>query len=199
MTSWIESLITHLGYAGIALLMFIENVFPPIPSEIIMPLAGYTAGRGHLNIWLVIAAGTVGTFFGALLWYYVGRWLDEDRMRSWTRRHGRWLTMTVRDLNRVDRWFDRSGQWAVLIGRVIPTIRTLISVPAGIFRMPLHTFCLFTFFGSLAWNAALALIGRSLGQNYEAVDTYLGPVSMTVLAVILLYYLYRLVTFRPQD
>ena len=194
-TSWIEQLIEQMGYLGIAFLMFLENVFPPIPSEVIMPLSGYTASRGELSFWGVVLAGTLGTFAGALLWYYVGRFIDEDRLRRFTGKHGRWLTMSKRDLDRVDKWFEKSGTWAILIGRVVPTIRTLISVPAGIFCMPLAKFVPFTLAGTFAWNLFLAWLGQRLGQNYETVETYLGPVSMAIVAAIVLYYIYRVITF----
>ncbi|MBZ6378404.1 alkaline phosphatase [Pacificimonas flava] len=199
MTAWIEQLIADMGYIGIALLMFLENVFPPIPSELIMPLAGFTSARGELNIYGVIAAGTIGTFFGALIWYYVGHLLDEDKLRRWTGRHGRWLGMSRRELEKVDYWFDTKGRWAVLFGRVVPTIRTLISVPAGAFRMPLRTFVPYTFFGSLAWNTLLTFVGRGLGENYEAVESYIGPVSMAIIAAMVLGYLYRVATFEPDQ
>ena len=186
-----------MGYAGIALLMLLENVFPPIPSEVIMPLAGYTAARGDLSLPLVIAAGTVGTWAGATFWYFIGRLLDEDKLRGFVGRHGRWLGMSRAEFNRVDRWFDNHGRWAVLFGRVVPTIRTLISVPAGSFRMPFLTFAIYTFIGSLVWNAALALVGQAMGENYEAVKGWLGPVSTTIIAALVLFYLYRVITYRP--
>lgn len=113
--------------------MFLENVFPPIPSEVIMPAAGFAAGQGRLSLIGVIVAGTVGSVAGALFWYYVGKWIGADRLRRWAGRHGRWLTLAPKDIDRVDRWFDQHSGKAVFLGRLVPALRTLISVPAGVF------------------------------------------------------------------
>src|SRR3546814_4878679 len=117
--------------------MLAENVFPPIPSEVILPLAGYTAAQGRGSLWVVAIAGTLGSAAGAVLWYYVGRWIGIERLKRFASRHGRWLTLTPGEVNHVDRWFDRYGRWAVLFGRMVPGVRTLISVPAG--RSEEHT------------------------------------------------------------
>jgi membrane protein DedA with SNARE-associated domain len=198
MGEWIINLIERMGYLGIALLMFLENLFPPIPSELIMPLSGFTASRGNLNIAGVILAGTVGSVAGALFWFYVGRWVGDDRLKRWADRHGRWITMTARDVEKADRWFDRHCHWAVLGGRLIPTVRTLISIPAGIFEMGLRRFLIFSTVGTLIWSAALAGAGYALGSEYETVSRYLGPVSTAVVVLIAAVYLYRVVTFKPR-
>ena len=198
MGDWITNLIERMGYVGIALLMFLENLFPPIPSELIMPLSGFTASRGNLNIVGVILAGTVGSVAGALFWYHVGRWVGDDRLKRWADRHGRWITMTARDVEKADRWFDRHCHWAVLIGRLIPTVRTLISIPAGIFEMSLRRFLIFSTVGTLIWSAALAGAGYALGSRYETVSRYLGPVSTGIVVLIAAVYLYRVATFKPR-
>jgi membrane protein DedA with SNARE-associated domain len=198
MGEWIINLIERMGYLGIALLMFLENLFPPIPSELIMPLSGFTASRGNLNIAGVILAGTVGSVAGALFWFYVGRWVGDDRLKRWADRHGRWITMTARDVEKADRWFDRHCHWAVLAGRLIPTVRTLISIPAGIFEMGIRRFLIFSTVGTLIWSAALAGAGYALGSEYETVSRYLGPVSTGVVVLIAAVYLYRVVTFKPR-
>jgi membrane protein DedA with SNARE-associated domain len=198
MGEWIINLIERMGYLGIALLMFLENLFPPIPSELIMPLSGFTASRGNLNIAGVILAGTLGSIAGALFWFYVGRWVGDDRLKRWADRHGRWITMTARDVEKADRWFDRHCHWAVLGGRLIPTVRTLISIPAGIFEMGLRRFLIFSTVGTLIWSAALAGAGYALGSEYETVSRYLGPVSTGVVVLIAAVYLYRVVTFKPR-
>ena len=198
MGDWIINLIEGMGYLGIALLMFLENLFPPIPSELIMPLSGFTASRGNLNIAGVILAGTLGSVAGAIFWYYVGRWVGNERLKRWADRHGRWITMTAGEVEKADRWFDRHCHWAVLIGRLIPTVRTLISIPAGIFEMSLRRFLIFSTVGTLIWSAALAGAGYALGSQYDTVGRYLGPVSTGIVVLIAAVYLYRVATFKPR-
>ena len=132
MASWIEAIVETTGVVGIGLLMLLENLFPPIPSELIMPLAGYTAAQGKANILLVILAGTVGSLAGGFFWYALGRWIGEERLKWLADRYGRWLTMSRADVDKADDWFDAHGHWAVLFGRLVPTVRTLISIPAGL-------------------------------------------------------------------
>src|SRR3546814_2039510 len=127
--------------------MLAENVFPPIPSEVILPLAGYTAAQGRGSLWVVAIAGTLGSAAGAVLWYYVGRWIGIERLKRFASRHGRWLTLTPGEVDHVDRWFDRYGRWAVLFGRMVPGVRTLLSVPAGVSGMPLGPFFVSTLTG----------------------------------------------------
>lgn len=202
MSDWITSLTDTLGALGVALLMFAENVFPPIPSEVVMPLAGYTASQGAQAGWpvlvLMILAGTAGALAGATLWYWIGRRIGSDRIKQFSRRHGRWLTLTPDEIDKAEDWFGRHGGKAVLIGRLIPTVRTFISVPAGAAGMPLGKFLLYTSAGTLVWTALLALGGWTLGQRHDAVAEWLGPVSTAVLVAILAWYLYRVATFRRK-
>ena len=198
MAEWIEGLLEQWGYLGIALLMLIENVFPPIPSELIMPLAGYAANRGDQNLALVIAAGTLGSLAGATFWYYVAHWIGAKRLRAFAGRHGRWITLSPADLDRVDRWFDRHCAWAVLLGRMVPGVRTLISVPAGLFGMSLRRFLVYSGIGTLAWTAALAGAGYALGAQHDVVGRWLGPASNFVFAIIVAVYLYRVATWKPH-
>lgn len=198
MFEWITRLVSDGGYLGVAGLMLLENLFPPIPSELIMPLAGFVAARGELQIALVVLAGTLGSLAGALPWYYAGRWLGRDRLRRLAARHGRWLTVSPEEFDRASAWFDRHGGWAVLIGRLVPGVRTLISVPAGIAGMGLGRFLLLSAIGSLAWTAALALAGYVLEDHYAVVADYVDPASKAVLGAVVLLYLYRLVTFRSS-
>lgn len=191
-------LLSRAGYLGIAFLMFLENLFPPIPSELIMPSAGYSAGQGKLSLVGVIAAGTVGSVVGALFWYYVGKWIGADRLKSWAGRHGRWLTLKPRDVDKVDRWFDRHCGKAVFLGRLVPAIRTLISVPAGIFGMGLPRFLLFSTLGTAAWTALLAIAGYLLQGRHDQVAAWLNPVSNVVLGLIVVGYLYRITTWRAD-
>jgi membrane protein DedA with SNARE-associated domain len=199
MESWITSTIESLGYAGVVLLMFLENLFPPIPSEVVMPLSGYTAAQGQLSIVAVIAAGTFGSVLGAVFWYYVARWLGENRLKGWTKRHGRWITLGPKDVDKADDWFDRYGGWVVFFGRLIPTVRTLVAIPAGLFGMNLWLYLVLTTAGSAIWTAALALTGWWLGSSWKNVGAYIDPVTYAIMAGIVLFYLYRVITFDSSD
>ncbi|HEX6102624.1 MAG TPA: DedA family protein [Alphaproteobacteria bacterium] len=199
MESWITSTIESLGYAGVLLLMFLENLFPPIPSEVVMPLSGYTTADGGLSIVGVIVAGTVGSVLGAVFWYYVARWLGEDRLKGWTRRHGRWITLGPRDVDKADDWFDRYGGWVVFFGRLVPTVRTLVAIPAGLFEMNVWLYLVLTTAGSAIWTAALALVGWWLGSNWKTVGTYIDPVTYAIMAAIVVLYIYRVVTFDGSE
>lgn len=196
MSDWIVSLVDRLGYLGIAFLMLLENLFPPIPSELIMPLAGFAASRGDLSLPGVVLAGSAGSVAGAFIWYAVGRWLGDERLKRFAARHGRWLTLSPRDVDHVDRWFEKHCAWAVFGGRLLPAIRTLISVPAGIFEMAPGRFLLFSTLGTLIWSGALAAAGAALGQNYAKVQSWLGPASTAIIALIVVSYFYRVATFR---
>lgn len=195
MLSVISSILSALGGFGIFLLMLAENVFPPIPSEVILPLAGYTAAQGRSALWIVIVSGTLGSAAGALLWYYVGRSIGVDRLKRFASRHGRWLTLTPREIDNVDRWFDRHGRWAVLVGRMVPGVRTLISVPAGVSGVPLVPFLVATLAGSAIWTTVLALAGYELGERYSQVGNIIGPASNVVIGAAVLWYIWRVVTF----
>jgi membrane protein DedA with SNARE-associated domain/uncharacterized membrane protein YkvA (DUF1232 family) len=190
---WITNVVSQYGYPGIALLMLGENIFPPIPSELIMPLAGFVAAQGRLNPVLVVLAGTLGSVLGALPWYYAGRWLGEERMCALAARHGHWLTVDDKDLGKAIRWFERHGRTAVLFGRLVPTVRTLISLPAGMARMPLAPFLFYSSIGSLLWTAALTAAGYVLEANYRLVGDYVDRASKIIIGLIVLTYLWRLV------
>lgn len=198
MEAFVQMLMQRLGPFGIGLLMFLENVFPPIPSELIMPLAGYLATRGDVNILVVIGAGTIGSLLGTLPWYYLGRRLGHDGVRRLAENHGRWLTMSPSDVDAASDRFKRHGNWSVMLGRLIPTVRTLISVPAGIANMPLGQFLVFSSVGTLLWTAALAMAGYLLGQAYSTIQDYVDPVSTAVLVILIGYYIYRVVTFKKE-
>ncbi len=198
MDNFITSFMEQGGYFAIAALMFLENVFPPIPSEVIMLGAGLAASRGELSLTGVIAAGSLGSLAGAYFWYAIGRWIGTEGLKNWSRRHGRWITLTPREVEQADRWFDRYGPFAVLFGRLIPTVRTLISVPAGVSEMPAGRFLLFSAIGTVAWTAFLALLGDWLSGRPEAVEAWVDPVSFTVIAIAVIVYIYRFVTFRPE-
>ena len=191
MFDWITDAVVAGGYAGIVLMMLAENVFPPIPSELIMPLAGFVAAQGQLNPVLVVLAGTLGSVLGALPWYYAGLWLGEQRVCAFAARHGRWLTLGEKEIGQAMRWFERHGRLAVLIGRLVPTVRTLISLPAGMARMPLLPFLLYSSIGTLAWTAALTAAGFLLEAEYRRVAGYVDQVSKVIIGLIVLLYLWR--------
>lgn len=195
MADWISGLVESGGYLAIVALVFLENVFPPIPSELILPLAGSVAGRGGISLVGAIVAATIGSVAGALGWYWVGWWLGLERLKSWAAKHGRWITLSPEEIERADAWFDRHSGKSVLIGRLIPTIRTLISVPAGISGMTLRRFLLFSTLGTAAWSALLIGAGYLLGEQYESVGNWLNPVSNLVAAGLGLWYAYRVLTF----
>lgn len=195
MLGFVTGLLESLGYAGLVLLMFLENVFPPIPSELIMPLAGYTATRGQLAIAGVIVAGTAGSVLGALPLYWLGRRVGQDRLRTLAERHGRWLAVSPDEIDRASAWFARHGRWVILFGRLVPGVRSLISIPAGINRMPLVPFLLLTTLGSGVWTAILALLGYQLGSRFGEVETYLSPASNLILGLMAAAYLWRVI--RP--
>lgn len=178
---------TSLGYPGVALLMFLENIFPPIPSELIMPLAGFTAGTGQLSFVGVVLAGALGSLLGQLPLYYLGRWVGEEKLVAWADRYGKWLTVSGAEVRRADDWFDRHGHKAVFLARLVPGLRSLISVPAGLSEMNLGTFLLYSAFGTTLWVVLLAALGGLLGQNYNLVDTYLGPVALVVLGGLIIF------------
>lgn len=196
MHDWITGFLEGGGYFAVAALMLLENIFPPIPSELIMPLAGYTAGKGELSLPLVILAGAAGSVLGTLPWYGVGHWIGIGRLQAWSRKHGRWLTLGPKDIEKAQAWFAKHCTKAVLFGRLIPAVRTLISVPAGVAEMPLAKFLLYSAIGSLAWTAALAGAGSLLGENHDAVERYLGPVTNGIMAVLVIGYVYRVVRWK---
>lgn len=198
MVEWITQTLEQMGYLGVALLMFAENIFPPIPSELIMPFAGFAAARGDVSLRGVLLAGTVGTLLGTLPWYYLGRTVGCERLARWADRHGRWFTMNGEEVLQADRWFRRHCGKAVLIGRLVPTVRTLISIPAGIATMRLGKFLLYSFIGTLIWNAALVTMGYQLGENYDRVGQYLEPITKGVLILIVITYAYRVIRHRPR-
>ncbi|MDX1689170.1 MAG: DedA family protein [Candidatus Promineifilaceae bacterium] len=186
MTGWITDLVTDLGYVGLALLTFIENVFPPIPSEIIMPLGGFLVAEGELSLLGVVLAGTLGSVAGSLVFYFLGWQFRRDRLREWVGRHGRWLLLTVDDVEKAYGWFDRHGRAAVFLGRLIPGVRSLISLPAGSSAMRLGPFLLYTALGTAIWSAALAYGGMLLGDQYERLSRLLQQATYVVIALLLL-------------
>lgn len=185
MSDWATRVMDALGYAGLAFLVALENVFPPIPSEVILPLAGFNSSRGSMNIFLAILAATVGSLVGAVILYYIGYIFGEERVRYIINRWGKWLGFKESDVDLADRWFDRHGGVAVMLCRVIPIVRSLISIPAGLRKMPLLSFIFYTTVGSLVWNSVLVTAGYLLGDNWDHVEQYVGYLQYVVILVVL--------------
>ena len=198
MFDWISGIIDQMGYIGIALLMFAENVFPPIPSELIMPLAGFNAARGSMTLAGVLIAGIVGTVAGAYLWYWIGLKVGSRRIRHLAAKHGRWLTVSPDEFDRAQGWFDRHGGMAVFFGRLLPTVRTFISVPAGLLPMNIGRFMFYTTLGTGIWTAILTVAGYLLESQYERVQGWLNPVSTVVVVAIVGFYVWRVATYRKR-
>lgn len=194
LSQWILSIIDNLGSVGIALMMFLENVFPPIPSELIMPAAGFAASLGKINLLMVIIAGTVGSVLGALPLYYLGSKFDEMRLLRLVNRYGKYLLISPQDIQNSQRWFDKYGKSVVFFGRMIPAIRSLISIPAGMARMPLLPFLILTAIGSFLWSALLAYAGFVLGANYQKVAPVVesfGRYAAIIIGILVLYWLIK--------
>ncbi len=181
------------GYGAIFAAMFLENLFPPIPSELIMPLGGFYVQQGKLSLLFVVLAGLLGTVLGALPWYGIGRLVNEDRLEHWLSRHGRWIGIRPQELHRSRTWFNRHGTALVFWGRLVPGIRTLISVPAGIEMMPLAPFLLWTTAGSFIWTLLLTLAGLLLGEGYSRVELWIAPVAKVIKVLLVLALLAGLV------
>lgn len=199
MFDFIVRFIADHGYLAVFALMAVENIFPPIPSELIMPLAGFTAASGKLNLFAVLLAGTAGSVAGTAPWYYAGRLYGRKRLRRFAGKHGRWLTLRPDDIDKALQAFERHGRKAVLFGRLVPAVRTLISVPAGIADMSLPRYMAYSAIGSLVWASLLAGAGYLLEAQYDTVARYVDPVSKAIVGLLAAVYLYRLATYRKED
>ena len=211
LANWVQDVINQFGYFGVALLVIIENVFPPIPSEIVLPFAGFVAqqGAGAANaaadaaqsdttvVGMMIAA-TVGSVVGALILYFVSAAIGPERLRAFVERFGKWFGVKSADLVRAEAWFDRRSTAAVLVGRCVPLIRSIVSIPAGFRRMKLTSFVVLTAIGSAVWNIALIGAGAVLGDQWERVGEYVGIFQWLVIGAILVL-LVRFVVSRVKN
>lgn len=184
LTEWIIDVIDRLGYVGVALLVLLENVFPPIPSEVVLPAAGIHARDGGSLVGMMVVASTLGSVIGAWLLYLGAAWVGPVRLHALVRRHGRWFGVQERDLDRAEAWFDDRQQLAVLVCRFIPLLRSLVSIPAGFRRMDPLRFTVYTTLGSAVWNGALIMVGYAARQHWGTVQDVLGYVQYVVIAVI---------------
>lgn len=177
----------QLGYFGIALLMFLDNVFPPIPSEVIMPSAGFTAAQGQLHIFGVILAGSLGSLVAAALLYFLGRKISEQHLFRWVEYYGKYLFIKTEDVKKALSWFERYGHRVVFFGRMIPAVRSLISIPAGMSKMPFWKFMLYSSLGTVIWTTFLACLGYYFGNNTELMERILSQVSYVVIALVVVF------------
>lgn len=184
LSDWAAGIVETVGYVGVALLVALESIFPPIPSELVLGLAGYTASRGDASMVGMIIAATIGSVVGAWTLYGFSAAVGPLRLRAVVIRYGAWIGFGESDLDRAEAWFDRRSRTAVLICRCVPLIRSLISIPAGFRRMPLGTFTAFTLIGSLVWNSTLVVSGYLLADHWDRMLAYTGPFQDVVLVVV---------------
>ncbi|WHY18060.1 DedA family protein [Paenibacillus sp. G2S3] len=195
MQAWITDFMEQFGYFGIFLMLAFENIFPPIPSEVILPFGGFMTTTTNLTIPGVIIAATLGSLLGAVILYYIGRLLDVSRLEKIVERWGGLLRISKKDIHKADAWFDKYGYWTVLFCRMVPLVRSLISIPAGMSGMKFGVFMLFTTIGTLGWNLLLVLIGAALGESWEDIAMYMDMYSNVVyvllaVGLVILGYLY---------
>ncbi|TCI56263.1 DedA family protein [Exiguobacterium sp. SH1S21] len=186
MRDWMISIIEQYGYFGIAFMIFIENVFPPIPSEVVLLFGGFFAVKTNLIVWVVVLAATAGAILGAVLLYGIGLYLDVEQIERWTKRHGKWIRLDIEDVRKADAWFDRYGGWMVFFGRLMPVVRSLISLPAGMSNMPFFKFLLLSTAGTVIWNSILIYIGIRVGENWESILGYLDVYSYVMYALLVI-------------
>jgi membrane protein DedA with SNARE-associated domain len=198
MDDWIIRLVNDTGYWGVGFLMFLETVFPPVPSEVIMTVAGVSAARGNVHFGGVVAAGTAGAMLGNYLWFVLAIKFGKKRLQRFLEKHGRWLTLHWTDVERGQALFTKHGSIIVLIARMLPTFRSLISIPAGIFKMSHRRFLVFSAIGTAGWSAALAGAGYALGSQFADVEKILGPLSTVIIALIVAGYFWRLWRWNPE-
>jgi membrane protein DedA with SNARE-associated domain len=199
MIKWVTAVILASGYLGLFLLMILENLVPPIPSEFIMPMGGYMVSQGHFNLLSVVLIGTLGSVVGTIPLYYWGRNVTEDRLHELTNKHGRWLTISHRDVHRSICWFHEYGGKAILFGRLIPGVRAVISLPAGMCGIRLWTFLFYMSISSLIWNFFLAYAGYFLGSRFSVLRKYSSGILIGVIALILIIYLVRVYRYNKAE
>ena len=187
------------GLVGIFLLMALENIFPPIPSEVIMGLGGVAVSRGTMDFWPLMISGTVGSTLGNYAWYWLGDHWGKTRLEPFVERWGRWLTMEWEDVEKARRFFRRHGPWVVFVFRFTPIFRTMISLPAGLAHMGVWRFLAFTFAGAFIWNLLLVEGGRRLADWLEESQHILGWIILGFIGLALIGYLWRVVTWKPRD
>lgn len=185
-SNWIIHIISTMGYPGIVLTMLIESALIPLPSEIIMPFSGYLVSTGRFSLEMVALAGATGNVLGSLIAYSIGYWGHEKLVRRFVRRWGKFLLISEHELDLAEKYLQKYKDWVVFISRVVPGVRTVISLPAGFARLPLYRFIIFTFIGSLIWSYVLAYIGFILGQNWDTLGPYFHGMDAVIIGVVVL-------------
>lgn len=199
MTERLIELVEAWGYLGVAIAMFLENVFPPIPSEVIMGLTGMAVADGKLDFAGAVAAGTAGAVLGNWVWYWIGRVVGYERFRPLIDRFGRWLTLDWAEVEKIVGIFKRFDSAIVFWARFLPQVRTMISLPAGMLVMSQLRFLAWTLLGTGVWNSVLIGAGYILRNEFGQFDDYYGWVAIVMMAAVVVLYLYRVITWRPAD
>ena len=199
MTEWILDTIAAGGYLGIFLLMALENIFPPIPSELIMGLGGINVANGRMEFWPLLVAGSLGSTAGNYVWFMLGRSLGYQRLKPFVDSWGRWLTLDWHDVESMNAFFRRHGHWVVFALRFSPLMRTMISLPAGLAHMGRVQFLIYTMAGTTIWNIILIGAGYYLGSNFDELERYTGPVALASGAILIFVYVWRVFTWKPRD
>lgn len=195
MENWIIEIMNSYGYVGIVLLIALENIFPPIPSEVILTFSGFLTTTSDVTIMGVIIFSTIGSIIGAIILFGIGRLLDVEKLEKIVSRWGHILRLTQKDVQKADAWFRKIGIWAVLIGRLVPIVRSLISIPAGMARMNFGIFLFFTTIGSLIWNSVLVNIGATLGSSWNTILEYVDIYSNVVFILLAILFLMFMIWF----
>ncbi|KZZ83882.1 DedA family protein [Bacillus sp. SJS] len=205
MENWITQFMEQFGYLGIFLMIALENVFPPIPSEVILPFGGFMTTTAGLTIPGVILAATAGSVLGALILYYVGRLLDVEQLEKFVDKWGHILLVSKKEIHRGDAWFDRYGKWTVFFCRMVPFVRSVISIPAGMSNMNVWLFLIYTTLGTLIWNTLLVILGAMLGEAWPKIGEYMSIYSNIIYAVlavllvmVIVWYVKRRKKFKKQ-
>ena len=194
MEQWITDFMTQYGYVGIFILVFLEYIIHPFPSEIVLTFAGFMTTQSNLSIVVVCILAVVGAVLGALVLYGVGAWIGEERIYRLIHKHGKYIGIKTKDLDKTITWLNKYGNWAIFIGRFIPIVRTLISLPAGITKMNIPLFIVLTAIGTGMWNILLIVLGMTLGSHWHKIIEFAGIYSklfIFIIAIIVLYVLYR--------
>jgi membrane protein DedA with SNARE-associated domain len=198
MIEWVTGIVAAGGWPGVMALMFLENLFPPIPSEVIMPLAGFAAARGQMSLPLALIAGVVGTLLGNAVWYELARAIGADRIRPMVGRYGRWFAVGEDDLRKAEATLAKYGPVALSFGRLLPGIRTLISIPAGLIRIPRPVFYLYTSLGTAVWITFLTMAGYLLEDQYDRIEGWLEPLAYVVVGGFIATYVWHIWSTRVR-
>ncbi|MDK2982023.1 MAG: hypothetical protein PWQ55_2370 [Chloroflexota bacterium] len=194
---WVEGIISTGGYPGLYFVMFLENVFPPIPSEVVLPLAGSLSLTGRFTIPLITIVGMLGSLTGAFLFYGLGKWLGEERLRKFIGKYGKYALLSVEDFDKSKEWFDKYDEWVIFFSRMVPIVRSLISIPAGVADMNLTKFSIYTVLGTALWSFVLSFAGRLLGEQWpvitDFINTYQNVVLVVAVLAVAIFVIYRLI------